>query len=322
MDRKSGTPRTIYVPSAAVSITGGVQPGILNRVLGYEHRENGLLPRLLLAMPPRRAKRWTEATIPEAVQARVEAIIQHLYAMEPDRDDNGDPRPHTLRLTPGGKAAWVWFYNEHAEEHAELTGELSAAWSKLEGYTARLALVAHCVRVAAGDPTLADATAVDETSIMAGATLSRWFGGEARRLYGILAESEDDRDHRYLVGLIQRKGGRITSRELRQSSRQYRGSTEAAEGALQELVDAGIGRWEQHRTRPRGGRPTRDFVLPAPFTPPTVYETWAGHAENPTMFGSATYPKRTRAPNGWKCTRNGRRSWSTTAGCHGRKPRP
>jgi len=57
-------------PSAAVSITGGVQPGILNRVLGYEHRESGLLARMLLAMPPRLRKRWTEIEIPPPSRTR------------------------------------------------------------------------------------------------------------------------------------------------------------------------------------------------------------------------------------------------------------
>ena len=42
VDRKTGTPRTIYVRHAAVCVTGGIQPGILLRALGPEHRESGL----------------------------------------------------------------------------------------------------------------------------------------------------------------------------------------------------------------------------------------------------------------------------------------
>jgi hypothetical protein len=106
----------------------------------------------------------------------------------------------------------VQFYNAHAEEHEALTGELSAAWSKLEGYAARLALVIHYVRWAIDDPTLATVGEIDAKSIEAGASLSRWFGNEARRVYAILGESSEQRDQRRLIELIQRKGGSVTVR--------------------------------------------------------------------------------------------------------------
>jgi len=260
VDRKTGTLRMIYVPSAAVSIAGGVQPGILDRVMGYEHRESGLLARLLLAMPPRHVKHWTEATIPESIEASITAIFRALYELKRDHDDNGNPHPRILRLAPDGKRAWIAFYNAHAKEHAELTGDLSAAWSKLEGYAARLALVVHCVRLTASDPTVADPDAVDETSIAAGVSLSRWFGNEARRVYGVLAESDDDRNRRRLVELIQRKGGMVTARDLMRGSRLFATAADA-EGALEELVKASVGRWVHDDHGGGRGRPVRRFVL-------------------------------------------------------------
>ncbi len=257
VDRKGSG--TIYVPSAAVSITGGVQPGILDRVLGCEHREGGLLARLLLAMPPRRPKRWTDAEIPASAEATIRVIFDRLYALQPDHGDDGDPRPRIVKLTPKGKATWIDFYNAHAEEHADLTGDLSAAWSKLEGYAARLALVVHFVRRAAGDPTLQNPDAVDETSIAAGVTLSRWFGHEARRVYGILAESDEDRDRRRLVELIHGRGGAVSVRDW-QRARSHKTARDA-EAELNELVEAGYGRWVQPAPGPRGGRPAKGFVL-------------------------------------------------------------
>ncbi len=49
------------------------------------------------------------------------------------------------RLTPEAKRESIKFYNAHAQEHAELSGDLSAAWSKLEG-AARFGLVIHFAR--------------------------------------------------------------------------------------------------------------------------------------------------------------------------------
>ena len=97
-------------------------------------------------------------------------------------DNHGEPIPKTLGLDPAAKREWIRFYNSHAEEQAELHGELAAAWSKLEGYAARLALVVHVVRQAANDPTLTTPDAIDAVSIAAGVRLAGWFGHEARRV--------------------------------------------------------------------------------------------------------------------------------------------
>ncbi len=265
VDRKTGPVRTICVPSASVGITGGVQPGVLNRVLGYAHRESGLLARILLAMPPRRRKRWSEAEIPERVEAEIATIFARLYELKPGNDHNGDPRPVAVPLTPRGKRAWGSFVNEHGGEHVQLTGDLAAAWSKLEGYAARLALVVHCVKRAATDPALrADDEAVDEGSIGTGVTLSRWFGQEARRVYAVLGESEENRGQRRLVELIQRKGGSLSIRDW-QRGRSHKTAGDA-EAELGELVKAGYGMWRVPRQTGAGRPSAKCFVLASDTT--------------------------------------------------------
>src|SRR5262249_15366477 len=62
-DRKTGDRRTIIVSKAAASVTGGIQPGTLARALSSEYREAGLGARLLLAMPPKVVKKWSEVEI-------------------------------------------------------------------------------------------------------------------------------------------------------------------------------------------------------------------------------------------------------------------
>ena len=261
VDRKTGDPKVIYVPRAAMSIIGGIQPGTLQRALGREYFENGLAARLLLACPPRRVKQWTESEIDPATEDAIAMMFDRLYSLEPVLGHDDEPEPGIVRLSPAAKAAWVSFYNEHAQEHDGLTGDLSAAWSKLEGYAARLALVVHLVRWAAGDSTLADCDVVDETSVTAGVALSRWFGQETRRVYAILSETDADRQRRELVELVQRKGGSITTRVLMRSRNRVYPTSDAAEQALNGLVQAGVGRWEDADPTAQGGRPTRRFVL-------------------------------------------------------------
>ena len=72
----------------------------------------------------------------------------------------------------------------------------------------------HFARWAADDPTLASADDMDAASMAAGIRLATWFKGEARRVYALLGESDDDRDRRRLVEWIGRKGGSATPREV------------------------------------------------------------------------------------------------------------
>ena len=75
----------------------------------------------------------------------------NLLALDMPEDENGQPQPRDLPLSPKGKQAWIDFYNAHAIEQAEMAGDLAAAWAKLEGYAARFALLVHLVRAESGD---------------------------------------------------------------------------------------------------------------------------------------------------------------------------
>jgi Protein of unknown function (DUF3987) len=261
IDRKTGEPRTIFVPHATVSVAGSIQPGVLRRALSREHHENGMAARFLFAMPPKRQKRWTEAEIDEQLETDVLALFDRLYDLQPDHDDDGEPIPRLVKLSAAAKHdVWIPFYNQHGREQIELDDDLSAAWSKLEGYAARLALVHHLIRVAADDDKVSDPDTVDETSMAAGIALSRWFGQEAKRVYAMLSESEEDQTIRETMELVQRLSGIVTGRDLQRHSRNYKTAKEA-ENALQILVQHKKGCWQHSPSDAQGGRPTSVFVL-------------------------------------------------------------
>jgi hypothetical protein len=259
IDRKGGPKPTMYIPHAAASVVGTIQPGVLARHLTDDLLDSGLFARMLLAMPPKREKRWTEADVAPEVRDAYEGLVESLLALEPDKDAEGDPVPFPVRLSPPAKEAWVRFYNEWAREQSAAEGELAAALSKLEGYGARFALLHHIVtKVAAGDDCN---DPVEPASVEAGAALVRWFAYEARRVYALLQESEEDRRTRRLVEFVRSRGGHITARELRRASPTRYSTPEAAEAELDVLVTSGLGRWEERPAGPHGGRPTRTFVL-------------------------------------------------------------
>ncbi len=268
VDRKSVAQKTIVIARAFVCVVGAIQPEILRTVLGREHFQDGMAARLLLAFPPPRMKRWTTAEIPEDLEQAMVKLYGQLMELELDFDDHGAPRPRALSLSRSGQAAWIQFFNEHAHEMSELEGDLRAAWSKLEGYAARLALIVHLVRQATGDPTLEHPGRVDAASILAGVAISRWCANEARRIYSAWEETDDQRDQRRLVDFIIRKGGVVTVRQVQQGCTWLK-TPGAAETALQQLVSAGLGLW---KSTPRGrpGQPTRRFRLTSVYGNPVL----------------------------------------------------
>lgn len=93
---------------------------------------------------------------------------------------------------------------------------------------------------------------------------SRWFGEEASRVYALIggdAESPKAREQRQLLRVIRDHDGRITVRELMRATRRYRDAAADAEAALDGLVKAGLGRWQQEDHAGGRGRPVAVFQL-------------------------------------------------------------
>jgi len=286
IDRKTSFPPTIFISRAFVSITGGIQPGVLRRLLDDDLFDSGLAARLLFACPPEAQVRWREETTSEGVLADVEGVFDYLWSLRMEVGENG-PEPVELPLTAGAYRLMVDYVNRNGEELAAMGDDrMKAVWGKLRGVAARLALVLQCTAAASGEPGRC-AQAVDEISMAGGIRLAEWFGYEAQRLYGIWGESDGDRDRRQLVELIQRKGGAVTARELQQASRRCRTASDA-EKALSALAQAGVGRWEPQDPSTQGGRPTRVFRLDVPAPVYTTPQIPAPLSTKPPMAGAKT----------------------------------
>ena len=257
IDRKTGTPRTIYVRDPLICITGGIQPSILSHCLGREHRESGMAARLLLTCPPRKPKKWTDGTIGDSIRNEYIALVRSVVDLPMDTAEDGRPKPRYIGMTKAAQRIYQDFYNRHNIEQAELSGDLAAAWSKLEEIPLRLALIIHCVKMATGETTT---DRVDVDTIEAAIALTRWHCYETRRVYAMLAESDTDSERRQLADWIRGKGGSITVRELQQGRRDIK-TSEQAEAILTAMANAGYGHWETQPPGESGGRPARLFVL-------------------------------------------------------------
>jgi hypothetical protein len=220
-----------------------------------------------MAYPPPKPKQWTDADLTGNIVQAVDTVFARLLSLEMHEDKDGQLQPVAIPLAPEAQAEFIRFYNAHAKEQSSLDADLAAAWSKLEGYAARFALLVHLVRDAADDSTLRNRSVIDLQSMETGITLSRWFADEAARIYAEIGGTPDDgesrkaRERGRLVEWIRGKGGSVTVRDLTRGPRQYRGDSQTAECALQDLVDAGFGTWTTDDHGGGRGRPARVLTL-------------------------------------------------------------
>lgn len=264
VDRKTGKNKLIFVPRASVSIAGGVQPGVLRRVLGRQNFTNGLAARFLFACPPRTQRRWTDDEVTPEMEARLESIVGRLFSLEMSMDEEENPSSIELLLEPEAKQRFIYFVNEHGAEQMMMTEDRSAAWSKLEGYAARLALVVHLSRWAAGESV--DPGVLDLVSMQLGIALTEWFCNETLRVYSMLEATDEEDELRSLAEMVRACGGETTLRDWQR--RRHHADRAAAEAELQLLVEADFGRWRHATPKATGGHPSKCFQLRADQTMP------------------------------------------------------
>jgi hypothetical protein len=270
VDRRTGSQRTLYVPRAAVSLTGGIQPGILTSKITTAHVASGLFARLLFTFAPSRPRKWTEAEVDEQVVRNYAQVVENLLSLKFVSDNlTGDSVPGLVSLSSDAKRRFAEFVNEHGQETADLDDSLTASFAKLEGYAARFGLILHLTRWACGESV--DPDVCDLQSIENGIKLSRWYANEARRIHALLSETVNETEIRQLIDWIQRKGGSVSPRELYRKNRRYPTASDS-ELTLQTLVDMGEGIWTPVPSTDAGGRPSRIFSLSCRHADTTVFQ--------------------------------------------------
>jgi len=252
IDRRNGG--VMNSPRSAVSVCGGTQPETLTAIMGRSGFKSGMMPRFLVIQPPQRIPRWMDQESELQHEQPMRWRVAELLELQFDTSDPDNPIPVELRLADDARPVWRDWYDAHNREQAERTGDLGAAWSKLEGYAARLALVLAL----AANP---DATEIGRDTLEAACRITDWFKHEAERVYAELALTNDQRDYQQTIRLIERQGGRIRASELQRADRRFRHSTDDATAELETLASAGLGTWETIPPGATGGKPTREFVL-------------------------------------------------------------
>jgi hypothetical protein len=209
VDRK-GRKEPLVVSRAFVCVVGSIQPKILPDI--GSGREDGLLDRLLFAYPDPVASRYSDDEISEEATTDYEKLYDRLYDLPMLKDDNGEPDPLPMELTPRAKEV---FRNEVDSlrgemERPEFPDYLKGPWSKLEAYLARLSLILALVRIVDQDHLgTAQFDEVNEQDVQAAVDLLVYFKGQARKVYAKLHDEKPQKLLRVaLKDFLHEQGGR------------------------------------------------------------------------------------------------------------------
>lgn len=272
VDRKTSC--STFVERASVSLLGAIQLFTLESVFGVSEREAGLLARVLLAYPPDRPALWSDSELPDEVVAGWQDLLAALLGLEPARDDAGRPRPPFIGLAGEARRAFIAWHDRHARDLADLVDDhLRAHWSKLKGSCARIALLFACAEAVDQGPVASVSRECLERAIR----VTEWLKQESTRIYSGLGEPKEDRERRRLVEWIAGRGGTATVRDLTHGIRAFRGDSDGARTALDDLAKLGLGRWSFSSPSAQGGRTPERFELMS-VAGVTVTETSDGDA--------------------------------------------
>ena len=228
----------------AVSICGGIQPGILRKILTKNEHffEAGLAARILFAMPPDRSQHWTDDDVDDTTRLQYQNIIKKIIGLRSGKDPLNPEEPCIVKLSKSASKLFIEFYNANADERAAMASETQKAfWPKLTGYAARIALVFHIAKWVEGSTT--ERLVLDGTTMEEAIRLTQWFKRESLRIVETVRgeAAQVDLEAAGVIEAIKRKGGEITVRELQRCHSRYmeHDGAKRAEEKLRELVSKG-----------------------------------------------------------------------------------
>lgn len=208
INRKGSAP--VRLASPFVAVTGCLPPELLSELADRQNREDGFLHRVLCAYPAPTAPRWSDATVDPATVASTCRLVERLF-----NENAYTATPAIAVFTPTAMDTFRDWLKRHMGELSapDFAPSLSGPWLKLEAYCARLALIVHEARWAAGETV--DRDRVDSTSVESAILLIEYFKTHTHRVYAeVVTSSTDRRIHAALAWITRQPQKTTTARDL------------------------------------------------------------------------------------------------------------
>ena len=150
-NRASNPSRNHFIPKACISIFGGIQPGMMNKVfaagVGGVDEESGFLPRFLfIRAVAENPAYWTERTFSQKSQQLLEHIANVLWPWDIECGEDDREIEKIVPVSLQAKESYILWYNSIAEE--AFLAQNSALLRKLQAHALRLCLLLHCLDAA------------------------------------------------------------------------------------------------------------------------------------------------------------------------------
>ena len=222
-----------YIENPTLSMTIGVQPGILKELLKNPYfMESGFNQRLLFVCPRDNTgkRNFKTEAIPANVYREYSALIARAAKCQPGKE------AITVEFTREALAIFESLY-DHIESRLNEDLFPIKAWAeKYRGTVARIALCLFCMQ-GPNDPVL---EAIDAATLRSAIRIGEYFISTAKAFFCGADESEEDRDAKYILRKLDGVDGTISKRDLFRLCRRFKPSdTGKFEAALKTLIGRG-----------------------------------------------------------------------------------
>ena len=185
INRKGSEPN--YIPLPFISVTGTIQPGVLNE-LADNRTENGFLDRLLFVVPDYLKKEyWSEIELNPVIVDNWNTIISNILDVPINLDETNSPQPEVLRFTPEAKTLLFDWQKELTNQlNKPENEEIMGIGAKIEMYAVRLALILEMLRAACNE---SNKQAVGVEAVQGALKLVEYFKKTAIKVHSIVSNA-------------------------------------------------------------------------------------------------------------------------------------
>jgi len=187
LDRKTDNEEVI-IPAASISFLGGIQPKLLPDLFTPTRLASGLIPRILVAHPPKKDIFWTDIEIgAEKVKFWADTIrTLRLHPYKALDTMTNQLMPNILQMEPEAKYRFIDYYNSITKSIRDMNEFAEMFASKARSTFPRFALPLHAFRcIFEEKPIISD---VSEIEMDGAIQIMRWALNEQFRVYGLASQ--------------------------------------------------------------------------------------------------------------------------------------
>ena len=250
IDRKN-LEEPVILPQTYLAVSGSVQQGVLSRLLTTERQEEGFAARILISYPLEMERKWVDEGVEESLLKPVTGLFFMLSELEFAKTERG-LQPEVVQFSEDGHKAFKEVVSNHYQQQRRygLKEPLAAHWAKMEGHTARMALIIHLIRYHTGETCSKN---VDQESVYMAAALADYFKAHIAKYYGKLQQIQAIALYEQIIRWAKKKNKQeITTRDI--YTARITPDAEATKAVLDGMAKRGLGKWEDAESK-------RKFIL-------------------------------------------------------------